>query len=143
MTETKNEEKEEFNIQLQFNTTLDTFLLQNQTDTQGCLAVILTYRDFLNSNIKEKKVSRMGFATWLESIDRNIEEFEHGWEADLTHALDQITIKALTTENLPPKQVADKYESWLEETLEEVKEVHDLEDDYFDEMVTNFKNKET
>lgn len=100
---------------------------------EGMMASILGYRDFIQQNLRSAgAVDGPTFVTWMESATRNTMDYPEPWGAELIRLFDQVMIDVVRDENMQPGTVAEALDEWAEETAEEVREIHNLPEGYFD-----------
>ncbi|RLM53169.1 hypothetical protein DVK02_14865 [Halobellus sp. Atlit-31R] len=100
---------------------------------EGMMACILSYRDFIKSNIQQAGgVSGPKFVSWMESATRDPADFPEPWGAKLIRMFDEALIDAVREENLPPAVVVEALDEWAEESKRDVKVFHGVPEGFFD-----------
>lgn len=100
---------------------------------EGLMAVFIQYRDYMIENIEgPEPVTGPQFIRWLESHERDEDDFIEAWGFDVVEMIDDMLITVIKTESATPAIVIDGFDQWVNKTVEEVKEAHDLPDGFFE-----------
>ncbi|OYR76131.1 hypothetical protein DJ71_18565 [Halorubrum sp. E3] len=100
---------------------------------EGVMALILSYRDFIKRNVRRAGgLDGPRFIQWMESATRDPDDFPAPWGAELIMLFDDVLIDVVREGNTQPGVVVRALDEWAEETAEDVTEIHDLPEDFFD-----------
>jgi len=121
-------ERLEMSCNLVVNTTPDAHLT-------GMIATIRSYRDFIKKNVQQAGgVEAPTFVSWMESAERNPEDFPEPWGAKLIKMFDGVLIDAVRDDNIPVAVVVEALDEWTEEASRDIERIHEFEEGYFDDI---------
>jgi hypothetical protein len=86
------------------------------------LGTLIPYRD----HITDAHQTRDDFVGWLQTQDRREGEFPKPRGAHLISAFDRTFVEAATVHGIKPAESVTEFEAWLEQTIEEAVEMHNL-----------------
>jgi len=123
-----------FDVIKRFEMTCNIFTgLNKQVHLEGMMAILHSYRDFITRNLRTAgPIDGPTFVRWMESAERNPDDFPEPWAAELIEMFDQILIDVVEDENVSPAVAVDALDEWVEQSTAEVKAVHDLPEGFFD-----------
>jgi hypothetical protein len=108
------------------NTTPDAHL-------EGIVATMMSYRDFIEEYLEtSESVSGEALADWIRDADRDKGSFPEPWGAELVTLFDRVLIKAVEEERVDPEVASQAFSYWVDESVAEITEKHDLPEGFFD-----------
>ena len=100
---------------------------------EGLLAVFIQYRDYMVENIGgSKPVTGPQFIKWIKSHQREEDDFIAPWGFDVVEMIDDVLITVVKSESATPANTVAGLDQWVDKTVDEVKEIHDLPDNFFE-----------
>jgi len=121
-------------LKQKFEMSMDMFVSATpEAHLEGILATLSSYRDFMQKNLQQAgPVDPTTFVRWMESAERNPDDYPEPWGAVLVETFDRRLIEAVRDDNRQPAEVLEALDEWVEDSKAEVREIHDLPEDAFD-----------
>lgn len=124
----------EYDLQTQFEMAMNVFVNSHpESHIEGIMGTLTAYRDFIRNNVRKAgPLSGSQFASWMESAERDPENFPEPWGAELVEVLDGLIVTAAREYQIQPAIIVDELNDWVERTKTELQEIHGLQEGAFD-----------